>query len=289
MSVAAASVSGRGIAADLRRFYWRRLEALSAGGAPLALSDPAIVVAPHFDDETLGCGGTILRKTRAGAAVRIVFMTDGGQSHARLIPRADLRRIRLQEGLAAAHLLGIAPADVHLLGFADGALSARHAEAVDALSRIIAAAQPTQVFVPYADEPPLWSTDHRATTAAVAAAMRALDLRATVYEYPVWFWLHWPWVSLRSPASPEGRAIFRHTLGYRFGARALRDFRCLVPIGDLLPAKRAALAAHRSQTTRLVTAAHWPTLADVAGGAFLACFFQPYEIFRRTGSPATAA
>ena len=38
---------------------------------------PAIVFAPHPDDETLGCGGTILKKRSLGAPVEVVFLTDG--------------------------------------------------------------------------------------------------------------------------------------------------------------------------------------------------------------------
>jgi hypothetical protein len=52
----------------------------------LSLRRSAVVFAPHPDDETLGCGGTIVRKIRAGARVRLVVMTDGGSSHRELLP-----------------------------------------------------------------------------------------------------------------------------------------------------------------------------------------------------------
>jgi len=41
----------------------------------------ATVFSPHPDDETLGCGGTIIKKKRAGAEVKIFYMTDGRKSH----------------------------------------------------------------------------------------------------------------------------------------------------------------------------------------------------------------
>ena len=41
----------------------------------------AMVFAPHPDDETLGCGGTVVKLRRAGVDVHIVFMTDGRHSH----------------------------------------------------------------------------------------------------------------------------------------------------------------------------------------------------------------
>src|SRR5882724_2841134 len=40
-------------------------------------SGKILVLAPHMDDETLGCGGTIARHAQAGADVAVVFLTDG--------------------------------------------------------------------------------------------------------------------------------------------------------------------------------------------------------------------
>jgi hypothetical protein len=41
----------------------------------------ALVIAPHPDDETLGCGATILRKVSAGSSVTVLIVTDGRHSH----------------------------------------------------------------------------------------------------------------------------------------------------------------------------------------------------------------
>jgi LmbE family N-acetylglucosaminyl deacetylase len=46
-----------------------------------------VVFSPHPDDETLGCGSTIIKKKRLGADVTIVFMTDGSKSHPHFIFR----------------------------------------------------------------------------------------------------------------------------------------------------------------------------------------------------------
>src|SRR3972149_6748886 len=68
------------------------------------LVNSAIVFAPHPDDETLGCGGTIIKKKRAGAKIRIVFTTDG--RHAQdLIPEDEMKAIRVREAVTAACLL----------------------------------------------------------------------------------------------------------------------------------------------------------------------------------------
>jgi LmbE family N-acetylglucosaminyl deacetylase len=43
-----------------------------------SLTEKSILVfAPHPDDETLGCGGTIANRVREGHEVEIFFMTDG--------------------------------------------------------------------------------------------------------------------------------------------------------------------------------------------------------------------
>ncbi len=61
------------------------------------LEQSALVFSPHFDDETLGCGGTILRKRSLGAAVGIVFLTDGRASHRDWISETELARTRTEE------------------------------------------------------------------------------------------------------------------------------------------------------------------------------------------------
>ncbi|WP_287171998.1 PIG-L family deacetylase [Mesorhizobium sp.] len=43
-------------------------------------STPAVIVAPHPDDEMLGCGGVAAKKIASGAKVRLVFVTDGAAS-----------------------------------------------------------------------------------------------------------------------------------------------------------------------------------------------------------------
>lgn len=59
-----------------------------------------LVVAPHPDDETLGCGGSIVLHRRAGHAVTVVIMTDGGRS---TVTTPAARRL---ESMAAAEVLG---------------------------------------------------------------------------------------------------------------------------------------------------------------------------------------
>jgi LmbE family N-acetylglucosaminyl deacetylase len=252
---------------------------LARGAQPLDehdLAQPALVFAPHPDDETLGCGGTLLKKLSAGARVGVVFLTDGRRSHARLMAEDELRAVREREAQAACRALGIEPQQVFFFGFADGELSRFQREATARVAQLLSEWRPVEVFVPYRHEPP---SDHYVTYQVVMSALAQRHMHTLVYEYPIWFWDHWPWTSVRAhSAIARGGALKRSLLA---SMRLLRDFRCAVDITDVLDRKRAALAEHRSQMMRLAPDPRWAILGDVSNGEFLECFFQRYELFQR--------
>lgn len=253
--------------------------ALTNAVRPNELARSALVVSPHFDDETLGCGGNIVRHRRHTAKVKLVFMTDGSRSHAGLIPESELREIRAREALEAGEALGVPEDDICLLGFPETRLKEHEAHAVEAVTDLLFRFQPEQVFMPYVREPKLWSEDHQVTTRVVQAALARYNQPVTVYEYPIWFWYAWPWVS-RTDGRERGRWAMLRT-GLQSGAQLLQDGLVAVDIRDALDQKRAALRRHRSQMERLVPGPRWATLGDVADGQFLALFFRPYEYYRR--------
>lgn len=255
----------------LRRSMRRVMREMS----PQELAESAIVFAPHPDDETLGCGGTIIRKKEAGARVRIVFVTDGAKSHAHLLSPEKLRLIRAGEAVDAALALGAEREDVTLLGLPDGQLSEHEEDAIRKVSEILRRDQPASVFIPYyLDQPP----DHQATTRIVLRALERTGSNATVYEYPIWFWHHWPFVDLDGGLTGRWR-------GYRetrpLNKRLLEECRCFVRINGVREQKREALAQHRSQMERLVNDPSWMILSEAGHGEWLQCFFGDREIFYR--------
>ncbi len=267
--------------AQARRFYLKALERAAARCNEADLRRSALVFSPHFDDETLGCGGTILKKTRAGATVKIVFMTDGSKSH-HLISEELLRTIRRREGSAAAQALGLKANDAIFLDFEDTKLEEHRRAAIDRVRQILADQRPDEVFIPYHGEPRLGSLDHLATNRIVVSALKEVGAKMRICEYPIWFWCHWPWARL---PLRQRRDILKHIRNHSFlhGVRLLRDFQYVVPVGEMLDLKRAALAEHKSQMTRLIPTTEWRTLHDVADGEFLECFFHPCEIFHIRG------
>src|ERR1700720_1211960 len=94
-----------------------------------------MLIAPHPDDESVACGVVLQRAVRAGAAIRVIYITDGEnnpwpqrviESKWRLNAADRVRwgRIRRDEALAALRVLGVDPVAVHCIGLPDQKLTA---------------------------------------------------------------------------------------------------------------------------------------------------------------------
>lgn len=248
------------------------------------LERSAIIFSPHPDDEALGCGGTIIKKKSLGASVKLVHMTDGAApTHADAVTRDELRAIRFKEAMSAGRVLGLSESEMYFLGFPDTRLEENIRAARERVEDILLNSRPEEVFVPHRGEPFGLATDHRMTTEIVRAALEHCKMSVSVWEYPIWFWLHWPWVGLsrNSPPAFPRWAAHRNSLRLLIGLRAFIDLRHSVHIGDVLERKRAAIGQHRSQMERVSRDPRWMTLADIAGGEFLDYFRQDREFFHR--------
>lgn len=96
----------------------------------LTSKDRVLILAPHPDDEVLGCGGIIQEAVSMGVPLRVVFLTYGDNSelsfllqtkHPVLIPRAvrGMGEFRHAEALAAAKILGVSTQQLIFLGYPD--------------------------------------------------------------------------------------------------------------------------------------------------------------------------
>ncbi len=272
----------------IRQFLSQRVHRkLSRQLQPISSSEykeSAIVFAPHEDDETLACGGSIIRKKQAGADVKIVFLTDGRASHAHLVDWQKLSAMRQQEAINAAQVLGVAKEEVTFLGFPDNDLVSYESAAIEQVIAILEQESPQQIFIPYHREP-LFIRDHRATYDIVWQAARRVGKPVTVYEYPVWFWCHWPWMNLvwyrGKPSDNLKMAIRSLQRGLSLGLYPWKEFTTYSDVSQVLEQKQTALACHHSQVNKQFDRSDWATLAEVSDGDFLDCFAQPQEIFYR--------
>lgn len=125
-------------------------------------AESVLVLAPHPDDEVLGCGGLLLQLVDAGAAVRVLFLTDGGGGTDAVDDRPAYAALRRREAAAVAEEMGFA--GVEHLAVPDGTLGEHRDEAVAAIRRALLSQRPDLLLVP---SPLEASRDHRAAFAAV--------------------------------------------------------------------------------------------------------------------------
>lgn len=239
--------------ASAERLPFAELDTITGGGG-------LVVVAPHPDDESLGCGGLIAAACAAGIAVRLVVVSDGTGSHpgSRRFPRERLRAVREAETLGAAGELGLAPDAVRFLGLPDRHVptAGPQAEAArDAIARAAGDCAAGAVCVSWFEDP---HCDHVASARLVTQARARLG-GARILFYPVWGWT--------LPASTD---LAGEPEGFRF------------EMSRHLPAKSAAIAAHRSQVSDLID--DDPDGFRLTDG-MLAHFARPYEILLTEGTP----
>ncbi len=132
------------------------------GRTSAAAAVRTLVLAPHFDDEVLGCGGLLLALAAAGAPVQVLFLTDGSGGIEEIDDRRAYAARRRREAEEVIRLFGCA--GMAVLGIRDGALAAGRAEAAAAIRERLLAERPGLVLVP---SPLEVSEDHRAAFAAL--------------------------------------------------------------------------------------------------------------------------
>jgi len=140
-----------------------------------------VVIAPHPDDESIGCGGTLCLHAARGDRVTAVFLTSGelGLKH---LPCEDARRIRETEAEAAADILGISRCT--FLRLPDWCVGARLPEAAAGLRPILEREVPQRIYLPHVHE---WHPDHRACLPAVTSALKESSILCpALLCYEVW-------------------------------------------------------------------------------------------------------
>ena len=149
----------------------------------------ALILAPHPDDEAMGCGGLIQRLCGQGLFPHVVILTGGGQSHSACcyLSESVIKEERRTMASQILQKLGLPADHLHLLDFPDGSISIQHDE-MQTLQKLVAEIQPAAVFIPHHGEG--WP-DHLVCRDLVEQ-MPALGATA-IYEYCVWLWYYNAW------------------------------------------------------------------------------------------------
>jgi N-acetylglucosamine malate deacetylase 1 len=176
-----------------------------------------LVLAPHPDDETFGCGGTLRMLSESGVLVDVAFLTRGelGQEAgfgATLEARHETAERRTREARSACQVLG-----VRELLFLDGADSrlAEQPQLAASIAHLLQRGGYQRVFCPWQHDS---HDDHRATFSLLRAAV-------SQHAAAMQFWLYEVWKPL--PANT------------------------FVPIDRTLESKRQAIDQYESQLAQL--------------------------------------
>jgi N-acetylglucosamine malate deacetylase 1 len=183
-----------------------------------------LAVAPHPDDEVLGCGGSIARHIQGRRQAFVIYLSSGEHGSADRSP-AELGSLREQEAVKAMSTLGVPDANLRFLRFPDGGINPAALEQVGAVTTVLRELRPDLLYLPHPDDA---SYDHRA---AFALCWRAASMAGS-RNFPGWGSRpHWvPAILGYEVWSPIGEPAY------------------LEDISDVLDRKLAALGCYRSQS-----------------------------------------
>jgi LmbE family N-acetylglucosaminyl deacetylase len=200
-------------------------EALKKWGRTLA-------IAPHPDDESLGCGGTLALLAKMRVDTAVMWVSDGAASHpnSKTYAPPKLTNLREAEAKLALDKLGVGRRKSYFLRLPDGNVpfpgDPRFEAAVDAARHILEVFQPQTLLLPWRRDP---HRDHRATWQILSHASKGLDIQQ--FEYLVWAF---------ERAAQEDWPQSTEASGFT------------VDISSVQKRKMAAIYAHASQTTHVI-------------------------------------
>jgi LmbE family N-acetylglucosaminyl deacetylase len=199
--------------------------------APFSASDPlgtrVLVLAPHPDDETLGCGGSLRILIKGGKEVKVVFLTKGEKAVEDPLNRERYAGLREKEAQKALKILGIS--EYEFLRFPDRELLSRYNELREQVMAEVVSFKPDIIYSP---SPIELNPDHRAAATVASEMMKSLDVSVVYYE-------------LVTPIRPN--MLVDISKVYRIKKKAIKAYRSQLKITDYLNLI-SSLNAYRTMT-----------------------------------------
>ena len=126
-----------------------------------------LVVAPHADDELLGCGGTLLRRVGEGDTIGWLLITSIQESRGWSREKIDLRSREIDRVRKGLH---ISPNHLYELNFPTAELDKLPmSELVQKISNVFASFEPNEVLLPYPGD---IHSDHRVVFEAASSCTK---------------------------------------------------------------------------------------------------------------------
>jgi LmbE family N-acetylglucosaminyl deacetylase len=224
----------------------------------ICLNKRIVVFAPHPDDETLGCGGTIVKRVAQGYDVIIVVMTDGRHALSAAFgiknnpTPEEIKQIRQTETIAAMQILGVPENSIIFLGFEDGTLANNYAQLLVKVTEILNEFQPVEIYFPLKHD---YHSDHRTAGIVLEQSIRKLGFPTKGYGYSVGMrYLH------LGPLKAKFLDYFRNNHVY-------------VDVSEFLPRKEEAINAYKSQIRTVCSGQERPVIQSTSR------FLNRHEVF----------
>lgn len=180
-----------------------------------------LVVAPHPDDDIIGCGGSMVMHLEKDEEVSVVYVTNGDApcpEH----PTSEFTAIRQRETKAAARILGLREENLYFLNESPWGL---REEAVRLeLLRLVRKLEPNVCYIPHSEDA---HADHQMVSRATLDAIRMAPGK---------------WFSTEQHTCPAVGLVLAYEVW-----TPLQDPTYLEDITSYLEQKMTALMAHRSQ------------------------------------------
>ena len=154
-----------------------------------------MIIAPHPDDEVLGCGGMLAGRTSTGKRTEVLFLTEGDAAHQGCCTAQANQIGAERRGLAygASDILGVPKGQLHFLDGRDGRLPRKgqdgFTDLAEKIAKYLEKFEPEVIFCPHPFEG--WS-DHMAAEELTRSALDRLTYQPRLYHYCVWFWYSMP-------------------------------------------------------------------------------------------------
>lgn len=218
-----------------------------------------LVIAPHMDDEVLGCGGTIARHVEEGSRVAVVIVANRAYGH-----RYRPSWIRQEESCARRAQKVLGYQQLTFLRLPDEKLDQGLLRVLSPLEKSVRGIRPDWVYLPHRGD---LSQDHQAVYSAGIIACRPLASRrperVACYEVPS--------STDQSPPFPEN--LFAPNWYFRLSARQLKKkaeaLSCYKRELRLFPHPRSAegiriLAARRGSEVGLESAEAFMLVREIS-------------------------
>jgi LmbE family N-acetylglucosaminyl deacetylase len=130
-------------------------------------ANKVLAIAPHQDDEAVGCAGTLIKHVKSGGHLEIVFCTNDSQE-------------RMEESKRAAEIIG--SKKNHYMHFSSRNLNCNK-NFKENLGFVLNSVKPEAVFIPFFFDK---HNDHIAVSWAINELRKKIKLNFMIYAYSVW-------------------------------------------------------------------------------------------------------